>query len=55
MLRHRLWLFDAVMTPTMNYTLELGDTQKNERMIQSTPCKMLRLIIQTKWKYKKDR
>ena len=29
MLRHRLRLFDAVVSPTMNYALELGHSQKS--------------------------
>ena len=54
MLRHRLESFDAVVSPTMNdasvtWTL----TEEHERMIQSTQRKMLRLIIQTKRRYKK--
>ena len=49
MLRHRLRLFDAVVSPTMKYasgTWRL--TKEHERMIQSTQRKMFRLIIQTK-------
>ena len=43
MLKHRLRLFDAAVSPTLCY----------ERMIQSTQRKMLRLIIQIKRQYKK--
>ena len=52
---HRLRSFDTVVTPTMNYALGTWTlTKEDERMIQSTQRKMLRLIIQTKRKYKKD-
>ena len=54
MLRHRLRLFDAVVTPTMSYASGTWTlTKEHERMIQSTQLKMLRLIIQTKRRYKK--
>ena len=54
MLRHRLRLFDAVVSPTMNYAAGTWTlTKDHERMIQSTQRKMLRLIIQTKRRYKK--
>ena len=54
MLRHRLRLFDAVVSPTMNYASGTWTfTKEHERMIQSTQRKMLRLIIQTKRRYKK--
>ena len=54
MLRHRLRLFDAVVSPTMNYASGTRTvTKKHERMIQSTQRKMLRRIIQTKIRYKK--
>ena len=53
MLRHRLRLFDAVETPTMNYASGTWTlTKEHERMIQSTQRKILRLIIQTKRRYK---
>ena len=49
MLRHRLRLFDAVVSPTMNYASGTWTlTTEHERMIQSTQRKMLRLIIQKK-------
>ena len=54
MLRHRLRLFDAVITQTMNYASGTWTlTKAHERVIQSTQRKMLRLIIQTKRRYKK--
>ena len=54
MLKHRLRLFDAVKTPTICYASGTwAPTKKHERMIQSTQRKMLRLIIQTKRRYKK--
>ena len=54
LLRHRLRLFDMVVTPTMNYASGTRTLSKeHERMIQSTERKILRLIIQTKRKYKK--
>ena len=54
MLKHPLWLFDAVVSPTMNYASGAWTpTKEHERMIQSTQCKMLRLTIQTKRRYKK--
>ena len=53
MLKHRLWLFDAVITPTMCCASGTWTpTKEHERMIQSTQRKMLRLIIQTKRRYK---
>ena len=53
MLRHRLRLFDAVVSPTMNYASGTWTlTKEHERMIQSTQRKMLRLIIQMKRRYK---
>ena len=49
MLRHRLRLFDAVVSPTMNYASGTWTLAKeDERKIHSTQRKMLRLIIQTK-------
>ena len=54
MLGHRLWLFDAVVSPTMNYASGTWTLRnEHERMIQSTQRKMLRLIMQTKRRYKK--
>ena len=53
-LRHRLRLFDMVVTPTMNYDSGTWTHSKgHERTIQSMHRKMLRFIIQTKRKYKK--
>ena len=46
MLRRRLRLFDAVVSPTMSGTWTL--TKEHEIMVQSTQRNMLRLIIQTK-------
>ena len=54
MLKHRLRLFDAAITPTICYASGTWTTTKeHERMIQSTQRKMLRLNIQTKRRYKK--
>ena len=54
MFKHRLWLFDAVIVPTICYASGTWTpTKEHERMIQSTHRKMLRLIIQTKRRYKK--
>ena len=54
MLKHRLRLFDATISPTVCYAAGTWVPNKeHERMIQSTQRKMLRLIIQTKWRYKK--
>ena len=54
MLKHRLRLFDATVSPTHCYAAGTWTPSKeHERMIQSTQRKMLRLIIQTKRKYKK--
>ena len=53
MLRHRLRLFDAVITPTMNYASGTWTlTKEHERMMQSTQRKILRLIIRSKRRYK---
>ena len=53
MLKHRLRLFDATVSPTLCCAAGTWTPSKeHERMIQSTQRKMLRLIIQTK-KYKK--
>ena len=50
---HRLRLFGMVITPTLTYA---GGTwtlsQKHEKMIKTAQRKMLRLIVQTKRKYK---
>ena len=54
MLKLRLRLFDATVSPTLCYAAGTWTpSQEHERMIQSTQRKMLRLIIQTKRKYKK--
>ena len=54
MLNHRLCLFDATVSPTLCYAAGTWTPSKeHEIMIQSTQHKMLRLIIQTKRKYKK--
>ena len=54
MLKHRLRLFDAAITPTICYASGTwAPTKEHERMIQSAQRKMLRLIIQTKRRYKK--
>ena len=51
---HRLRLFNMVITPTMTYASGTWTlTQKHEQMIRKAQRKMLRLIIQTKRKYKK--
>ena len=55
MLKHRLRLFDATVSPTFCYAAGAWTPIKDhERMIQSTQRKMLRLIIQTKRKYKNN-
>ena len=54
MLKHRLRLFDATVSPAICYAAGTWTPNKDyEIMIQSTQRKMLRLIIQTKRKYKK--
>ena len=54
MLKLRLRLFDATVSPTLCYASGTwSPSREHERMIQSTQRKMLRLIIQTKRKYKK--
>ena len=54
MLKHRLRLFDATVSPNVCYASGTwAPNKEHERMIQSTQRKMLRLIIQTKRKYKK--
>ena len=53
-LKHRLRLFDAAVSPTVCYAAGTwAPNKEHEGMIQSTQRKMLRLIIQTKRKYKK--
>ena len=53
MLKHRLRLFDATVSPTVCYAAGTWVPNKeHERMIQSTQRKIQRLIIQTKKKYK---
>ena len=54
MLKHRLRLFDATVSPTVCYAAGTwAPNKEHERMIQSTQRKMQRLIIQTKRKHKK--
>ena len=54
MLKLRLRLFDATVSPTLCYAAGTWTpSREHERMIQSTQRKMLRLIIPTKRKYKK--
>ena len=54
LLKHRLRLFDAAITPTICYASGTwAPTKEHERMLQSAQRKMLRLIIQTKRRYKK--
>ena len=54
MLKHRLRLFDATVSPTVCYAAGTwAPNKEHERIIQSTQRKMLRLVIQTKRKYKK--
>ena len=54
MLKHRLRLFDAAVTPTICHaSVTWAPTKEHERMIQSAQRKMLRLIIQTKRRYNK--
>ena len=53
MLNHRLRPFDAAISPTVCHAAGTWTPNKEyERMIQSTQRKMLRLIIQTKRRYK---
>ena len=53
-LKHRLRLFDAAITPTIRYASGTwAPTKEHERRLQSAQRKMLRLIIQTKRRYKK--
>ena len=50
---HRLRLFNMVVTPTMTYASSTWTlTQKHEKMIKTTQRKMIRLIVQTKRRYK---
>ena len=50
---HRLRLFNMVVTPTMTYASSTWTlTQKHKKMIKTTQRKMLRLIVQTKRRYK---
>ena len=54
MFKHRVRRFDATVSPTVCYAAGTwAPNKEHERMIQSTQRKMLRLIIQTKRKYKK--
>ena len=54
MLKLRLRLFDATVSPTLCYAAGTWTpSRERERMIQSTQRKMLRLIIQTKRKLQK--
>ena len=56
MLKHRLRLFDATVSPTICSAAGTWTPNKeHERMVQSTQRKMLRLIIQTKRNYKRLR
>ena len=56
LLRHRLCLFNMVITPTLTYASGTRTLlQEHEKLIRSTQRKMLRLIVQTKRKYKKER
>ena len=53
MLKHRLRLFDATVSPTVCYAAGTwAPNKEHERMIQSPQRKMLRLIMKTKRKYK---
>ena len=55
MLKHRLRLFDATISPTVCYAAGTwAPNKEHERMIQSTQRKMLRFIIQTKKEIQKD-
>ena len=50
---HRLRLFNVVITPTLTYASGKWTLSKtHERMIKSAQRKMLRLIVQTKGRYK---
>ena len=53
LLKHSLRLFDAAITPTIcDASGTWAPTKEHERMLQSAQRKMLRLIIQTKRRYK---
>ena len=53
---HRLRLFSMVVTPTMTYASSTWTlTLKHEKMIKTAQRKMLRLIVQTKRKYKQKK
>ena len=53
---HRLRLFSMVITPTLTYASGTWTlTLKHEKMIQTAQRKMLRLIVQTKRKYKSQK
>ena len=53
---HRLRLFNVVVIPTMTYASGTWTlTQKHEKMIKTTQRKMLRLIVQTKRRYKQQK
>ena len=55
MLKLRLRLFDATVSPTLCYAAGTWTpSREHERMIRSTQRKMLRLIIQTKRKNEKQ-
>ena len=50
---HRLRLFSMVITPTLTYASGTWTlTQKHEKAIKTAQRKMIRLIVQTKRKYK---
>ena len=51
LLKHRVGLFDAEIIPTI--CCAWAPTKEHERMLQSAQRKMLRLIMQTKRRYKK--
>ena len=55
MLKHRMRLFNVTISPTICYAAGTWiPSKEHERIIQSTQRKMLRLIIQTIRKYKKN-
>ena len=54
LLKHRLRLFDAAITPTICYASGTrAPTKEHQRIIQSAQRNMFRLIIQTKRRHKK--
>ena len=54
LLRHRLCLFNLVISPTLTHVCGTWTvSQEHERMIRSTQREMLRLIMQKKRKYRK--